>query len=137
MPQDNRKNEAQVKKRGEDHITIGGAMELLFEGVGWYQGELKGESRHGIGRLRYKNGNIYEGEFENGIRHGRGKMTYPNGNVFYEGEFSGDEYHGRGKLISANGEVHEGEFKDDEAIPNTITTTRPSTEEEVKKSRSH
>ncbi len=48
-----------------------------------YEGDTneKGK-RHGIGCLKYVNGDVYEGEFKNDLRHGRGLHKYHTGHVY-------------------------------------------------------
>ena len=67
---------------------------------------------HGIGRMKYANGNVYKGEFVDGKRCGTGMMKYVNGGE-YKGEWKDDIKHGKGtRMKYANGNVYKGEFVD-------------------------
>ena len=48
-----------------------------------------------------------------GIRHGLGKMKYNNGDT-YDGEWRNDQEHGSGTYTHSNGSKHAGEFKNGE-----------------------
>lgn len=41
--------------------------------------------KHGVGKLRYVNGNTYEGEFVNDKKHGFGRYESVTENYVYEG----------------------------------------------------
>jgi len=81
---------------------------------GTYKGELKRflfkYERHGVGIMKYDNGDIYEGQWAYNYMDGVGKMTYANGDI-YEGEWNANTKHGNGKMIYANGIVYEGQWK--------------------------
>ena len=59
----------------------------------------RGEARHGVGAMRYRNGNVYEGSWMDDHRAGKGTMRFETGDV-YEGEWRGNLQHGRGKFTS-------------------------------------
>jgi len=53
-----------------------------------YEGEWKGEEKHGFGEQKWapvngeENGDCYKGEWENGKMHGQGKITFGNGDYY-------------------------------------------------------
>ena len=49
---------------------------------GEYEGERKGNQRHGRGKCTYRDGNVYEGEWRLGLRDGPGTYYYANGDRF-------------------------------------------------------
>lgn len=59
---------------------VGGEVGTVQYSDGTYHGnvEVRGKKRmrHGIGEMRYKNGDVYTGDWVNGKRKGNGKMTY-------------------------------------------------------------
>lgn len=61
---------------------------------GEYVGQVnRDRSRHGFGKMIYKNGDEFMGEWKNGLRHGFGEYEYSNGMV-YEGEWVDNKKHG-------------------------------------------
>jgi hypothetical protein len=77
---------------------------------GTYEGEVRGDMRHGMGKMTYNNGNIYEGEWKNDKRHGKGKFTYPNG-TYYEGEYENEIRSGNGVCTYPDGSKYVGAWK--------------------------
>ena len=69
-----------------------------FDGIGFYEGELKDGELQGKGML-YKMGVglIFKGEFEKGKLNGHGKRYWMNGD-YYEGEFNDSRKNGKGIL---------------------------------------
>ena len=59
--------------------------------------------------LKFKSG-IYEGGVKKNKAHGLGKLTFKDGGV-YEGKFKNNKIHGKGKYTSKSGEVFEGKWK--------------------------
>ena len=59
----------------------------------FFEGQWKGNRKHGAGTLKWKSGTSYSGEFRNDKRHGKGKLIYKNGDE-YDGEFQDDVMHG-------------------------------------------
>ena len=84
---------------------------ILCRSGDFYEGELKGSSRHGKGKFVRPNGDIYEGEWEAGKRHGKGKMVSKNGDI-YEGVWKDNKSHGKGWYHGADGEMYYGGWKD-------------------------
>ena len=101
-----------------------------------YEGQRgKHGMRHGMGTLRYRNGNVYKGQFNQNNIHGFGVMTWNNGNIYegmwnlnvregkgiftsnaghvYEGECKADMANGQGQMVYANGDVYQGQWVDD------------------------
>eukprot|EP00419_Tripos_fusus_P004911 CAMPEP_0172688812 /NCGR_PEP_ID=MMETSP1074-20121228/22677_1 /TAXON_ID=2916 /ORGANISM="Ceratium fusus, Strain PA161109" /LENGTH=280 /DNA_ID=CAMNT_0013508521 /DNA_START=6 /DNA_END=845 /DNA_ORIENTATION=- len=75
-----------------------------------YEGEWRGEEKHGIGKLIFSDGSRYEGTFEADRKHGRGKYTYSNGST-YEGEWRNELQDGHGIERLADGSCFEGQFR--------------------------
>ena len=55
-------------------------------GVGPYEGQWKGNARHGLGTQLWDNGGLigcmYEGQWKNGKPNGPGKLTFQDGSYF-------------------------------------------------------
>lgn len=76
----------------------------------------------GKGTMIWRNGSIYQGFIKNDAKHGLGKFTDKQGNT-YTGDFFDNEYHGQGILIFTNkdseypekesyaGEFYKGHFQ--------------------------
>ena len=67
----------------------------------------------GVGKMKYKNGDVCIGSWHLNERNGNGTMRYSNGDV-YDGQWVDDKRNGQGKMTYSNGEVYEGEWKNDE-----------------------
>ena len=106
-----------------------------------YEGEFKGDIRHGQGKMTSVTGDVYEGYFETGLKNGMGILTLKNGNVyevtqeksyissiyddksmivialtsqfcfFFQGSFKDGHYEGLGLVKFTNGDMFKGEFK--------------------------
>jgi hypothetical protein len=87
-----------------------GLGKLTFKDGGVYEGKFKKNKAHGLGKLTFKDGAVYEGKFKNYKAHGLGKLTFKDGGV-YEGKFKNNKIHGKGKYTSKSGEVFEGKWK--------------------------
>jgi hypothetical protein len=46
----------------------------------------KTTSIHGLGEIKFDNGDLYQGQTKDGLLHGRGRLTFSNGSI-YQGEF--------------------------------------------------
>jgi hypothetical protein len=78
-----------------------------------YEGQWRGNQRHGHGIFKWPSGSVYTGEFNNDRRHGDGRMQYADGSE-YEGPWRNDARSGRGKFTWKDGAgVYEGDFLDD------------------------
>lgn len=102
-----------------------------------YRGPFVDGSPEGFGRLEFRNKLIYEGEVRGFSPSGKGKMTYPDGYVVtaffpekqmpssghaefqngstYDGELKNMRPHGKGSSIAADKTRYSGEFKDGQA----------------------
>ncbi|CAJ1989728.1 MORN repeat-containing protein [Leishmania donovani] len=69
--------------------------------------------RHGMGLMRYYNGDVYEGEWRDNCRHGRGKLRKIDGEV-YDGDWAFDQRHGNGKIMYPNGSLFKGSMEYDQ-----------------------
>lgn len=74
-----------------------------YENGSRYEGEKKGNQRHGKGKFYYQEGSYYDGEWKNNNMHGKGKLYYANGKVAYDGQWMLDQFHGQGKV---NNDTH-------------------------------
>mmetsp|Transcript_32327 Transcript_32327/g.59780 ORF Transcript_32327/g.59780 Transcript_32327/m.59780 type:complete len:264 (+) Transcript_32327:189-980(+) len=104
----NNMNSAATEKKNK----CGKKIYLYKDLGGVYEGQFKDGKRHGIGTLKWADGDEYEGEWKAGKPHGRGTMKYANGDV-YKGQFEKDKRHGRGTYKWAEGDVYIGKWKDD------------------------
>ena len=98
---------------------MGGLFGKYSDERGDYDGELyrsriTGVTKcEGVGKMKYKNGDVYIGSWHLDERNGNGTMRYSNGDV-YDGRWVDDKRNGEGKMTYSNGEVYEGEWKNDE-----------------------
>jgi hypothetical protein len=78
--------------------------------------------RHGIGKMKFHNGDRYEGEFEKNSFHGFGVYLWntiidEDNNIVtgrkYEGEWKDGKRHGRGIYHSGKGDTYSGSFIND------------------------
>merc|ERR1719482_1819139 len=60
-----------------------------------YEGQWRGEEKHGEGKLVFTDGSMYEGQFDSDRKHGKGKYTYSNGST-YEGDWYMEVQEGHG-----------------------------------------
>jgi len=99
-----------------------------------YQGGFFDNMKHGVGTIKYSNGNRLEGTFDcdeihekvhmqfpngnkywgyirDGIPHGRGKQIFVDDTI-YDGEFVGGQLHGHGRITWPSGKWYLGEFSE-------------------------
>eukprot|EP00913_Durusdinium_trenchii_P033896 g31728.t1 len=76
-----------------------------LSGGATYEGQWRGEDKHGEGKLIFADGSKYEGQFENHTRY-----TYSNGST-YEGQWKMEVQDGHGVEKLVDGSVFEGQFK--------------------------
>ena len=77
-----------------------------------YEGEFKGNNRHGNGKYTWANGDVYNGEWKDNRMNGVGRKDMMDGS-FVEGEFRNNMLEGFGKKVYPSGEYYLGFFKDD------------------------
>ena len=87
----------------------------------FYLGYWVNDKREGIGKNRYKNGNIYEGSYKKGKKDGDGIYKWKNGDK-YTGKWKNDMKEGKGIYEYSNGDVYEGYFKKDKIHGNGVYT---------------
>eukprot|EP00756_Hemistasia_phaeocysticola_P061790 Hpha_TRINITY_DN5197_c0_g1::TRINITY_DN5197_c0_g1_i1::g.193084::m.193084 len=80
--------------RGYPHGT--GRYLYVESGAEYYGGWHLG-TKHGQGRLRFKDGATYEGQYEDGMEQGAGLYRHANGEE-YEGEYVAGLRHGKGHV---------------------------------------
>ncbi|KAG5476719.1 hypothetical protein CUR178_03892 [Leishmania enriettii] len=79
-----------------------------------YIGDLDAKHyRHGMGLMRYYNGDVYEGQWRDNCRHGRGKLRKMDGEE-YDGDWAFDQRHGNGKIMYPNGSLFKGSMEYDQ-----------------------
>ncbi|KAK7194410.1 MORN repeat/FYVE zinc finger containing protein [Novymonas esmeraldas] len=109
--------------------VAGGVSHLLLKGLSYvspfdlvatapapkeYIGDFDAQHyRHGVGLMRYFNGDVYEGEWRDNCRHGRGTLRRPDGEV-YDGDWAVDQRHGHGKILFHNGSLFKGCMEHDQ-----------------------
>ena len=79
-----------------------------------YIGEFKHDFKHGLGTMKYSNGDVYEGEYRNDKRHGFGRYIYlsiSQDSLLYIGQFQSDTMNGEGKMIFKDKTEFNGKFK--------------------------
>ena len=81
-------------------------MEIVRQNKKFYSRVFKSEHR----TYRYSTGARYQGEFRGNLRHGLGKMEWPDGTT-YEGLFDYNLANGQGKMIFSTGDVYDGSFR--------------------------
>ena len=80
----------------------------IFEGEVITKGDTN--TKHGVGKLITKTGNIFEGVWRHNQIEGICKIRYNNGDI-YEGQFSNGKQNGIGvKFIISSGERYEGQW---------------------------
>ncbi|MDR0505775.1 MAG: SH3 domain-containing protein [Dysgonamonadaceae bacterium] len=115
--------------------TSSGTPRIDYSDGSYYTGDVKDNQPHGLGEMRWANGNWYRGnwqnsnrmgqgtyyyaeyqrtdvgQFLNNNRTGRGTMTWANGSK-YTGEWNTNGAHGQGEMRYSNGDWYRGEWKD-------------------------
>ena len=76
-----------------------------------YEGEIRNETRTGVGTYLWRNGHRYTGEFLDNRMHGQGTYFWPDGRT-YTGRFLEDRREGPGTMQWPNGNRYEGDFVD-------------------------
>ncbi|KAK3119719.1 hypothetical protein QOZ80_9AG0674270 [Eleusine coracana subsp. coracana] len=93
----------------EDSAALGEpshADQLLPTGE-FYQGDLRGDLPHGVGKFLWTDGSMYEGSWRRGRASGHGKFSWPSGAI-YEGDLAGGYMHGHGTYIGEHGDTFGG-----------------------------
>ena len=80
-----------------------------WENRDYYEGDFRGDLRHGNGDMKFGNGDHFNGVFVNGIMHGQGVYTWKNGERFV-GEFTEGKM-GKGKIDYGINVAGEGTFE--------------------------
>jgi len=88
------------KKEGQGILQLHG----LF-----YEGDMRANSFHGVGKCTFANGDEYEGEFFMNKLQGEGTYTYANKET-YSGQFHFDQFHGKGHYEFPDGRVYVGQY---------------------------
>ena len=77
-----------------------------------YEGEWKGNARHGKGKMTWRDGASYEGEWQKNQACGKGTFSYANGDV-YTGSWERNKANGFGEFWTADGSKYESQWEDD------------------------
>nr|XP_054750353.1 alsin-like isoform X1 [Lytechinus pictus] len=110
-------------QHGHGVLTVPGpdpSKQEIFEGQ-WLEGKM-----HGVGILRYQNGDVYEGEFQDGVKHGHGTLQIGNAAVhdIYIGNWRHGKRHGYGVIDdNSRGEKYMGLWQDDRRHGNGLVIT--------------
>ena len=73
-----------------------------------YEGEVAAGKPHGVGSMRWPNGDVYEGGFRDGDVEGLGRYAYAEAGTSFEGFFLEGKPEGRGRLTAKDGGVFDG-----------------------------
>lgn len=128
-----------VRRASRDKVADAvGAETLTYEKVvladsSIFEGQLRGEDRHGWGRFTWDDGGAYEGQFDGNDMHGQGTYRWADGSVYsgvwtrnqmgpsgamtwtdgrkYTGEFIDGKKHGEGKIAWPDGRAYSGQWR--------------------------
>jgi len=76
-----------------------------------YQGERLNMKKHGIGAMRYPNGEVYIGYWKDDKKHGEGSYYHADGSV-YQGAYTKGKRHGEGQYSNPDGSTYTGSYFD-------------------------
>lgn len=76
-----------------------------------FEGQLRGEDRHGWGKFTWDDGGAYEGQFDGNDMHGQGSYRWADGSV-YVGIWTRNQMGPSGKMTWTDGREYSGEFVD-------------------------
>lgn len=74
-----------------------------------YEGHIINHVPHGLGIMKWPNGDKYQGSFFDGLMDGTGQMAYNNGD-FYHGNWENGSKNGKGTMVYADKTVYKGEW---------------------------
>lgn len=106
-----------------DHWTFAVFVGEHRDSVSSYHGSWLRGMMHGIGTMKYTNGDIYYGDFYEGQRTGTGMFASSAGDV-YMGGFFDNSRQGKGCYCWNNGDSLEGVFKDHELFGDGLLTNK-------------
>lgn len=89
--------------------TSGYVTETYIDGS-VYEGEKRGDLRHGKGRFNYADGGMYSGDWVLGSIEGYGVLYYAGGKKAYEGMWRSDKFNGKGVLYNERPNSLYGDF---------------------------
>jgi hypothetical protein len=78
----------------------------------YYEGQMKGGFRHGMGKMTWADGAIYNGEWKEGYACGHGVFTHAEGDI-YDGNWMNNKCNGKGIYHNKMGARYEGDWVDD------------------------
>jgi uncharacterized protein (TIGR02145 family) len=99
------------KKGLWENGSFTGTVEMPLADNRFYQGSIKYDKRHGIGKITYADGSEYSGNWENDVRSGAGKYLWKEG-TYYEGEWKNNNRNGFGTAKVKNGSTWKCNWKD-------------------------
>ncbi|MCU0849274.1 MAG: hypothetical protein MUD12_15435 [Spirochaetes bacterium] len=82
---------------------------------GIYQGDTVNNIPHGIGNIKWENGEFYEGEWLEGKKNGKGVFIDKFGNRI-EGNWVNNKLHGEAKFYSINGNINIRKYHNAELV---------------------
>ena len=68
-----------------------------------YDGQFDAGVRHGIGTLKFANGDVYNGHWDGDVKEGKGVMTWASIGASYDGDFARGVMHGQGTYTFPDG----------------------------------
>ena len=83
---------------------------MIYSNGDRYEGKMKDQKRHFIGKMLYSNKDVYEGEWNQDLMRGQGTYTHANGTKV-EGKFYDDMPDGTCTVTSIKGEIKHVQFK--------------------------
>ncbi|CAI2387048.1 unnamed protein product [Moneuplotes crassus] len=94
------------------------------------RGRFEGRYLFGLGKAKYKNGNVYSGYFKKSKKDGKGEMKFkisenpedPDDVGDYNGHFKSDRREGEGTMYYTNNYIFEGVWKKDKPHNGTLVT---------------
>ena len=78
--------------------------------IGVYDGQFADNKRHGMGELKFKNGDSYCGNWRQDKMDGKGEFCWADGSS-YVGEYENDVKQGKGVFLWSDGRKFEGKWK--------------------------
>lgn len=77
---------------------------------GYYEGNIKNNTKHGLGSYHWNDGTKYYGDWKNDIMEGAGTCFYSNGDK-YSGNWKNNKKSGNGTYYYSNNEKFQGEWR--------------------------
>jgi len=95
-----------------DGKTVSSWRQYTFMTGAVYEGEWRGNARHGFGSQRWPEGAKYEGEWSMNVASGLGRFQHHDGDL-YCGQWHSNMAHGYGVYVHRDGTTYAGQFVED------------------------